>query len=83
MAKAIRWTPRSKADVRAIDSLTAMRILRGLAHFTQTEEGDVQRLQDIDPPQSRLRIGDYRIRFRDYGDSIEILSVKHRSEAYR
>jgi mRNA-degrading endonuclease RelE of RelBE toxin-antitoxin system len=83
MVKALRWTPRSKADVRAIDSLTAIRILRGLAHFTQTGEGDVQRLKDVDPPQSRLRVGDYRIRFRDYGNSIEILSVKHRSEAYR
>jgi mRNA-degrading endonuclease RelE of RelBE toxin-antitoxin system len=30
-----------------------------------------------------LRVGAYRIRFRDRGDSIEIVAVKHRSEAYR
>ena len=60
-----------------------MRILHGLARFVQTEEGDVKRLQDIEPPEFRLRVGAYRIRFRDHGDSIEILAVKHRSEAYR
>jgi mRNA-degrading endonuclease RelE of RelBE toxin-antitoxin system len=30
-----------------------------------------------------LRVGAYRIRFYDRGDTIEIIAVKHRSEAYR
>jgi len=54
-----------------------------LARFIRTEEGDVKRLQDIEPPEFRLRVGAYRIRFHDRGDTIEILAVKHRSEAYR
>ena len=83
MAKKIAWTGQAKADVRAIDQRTAMRIPHGLARFTQTEEGDVKRLQDIEPPEFRLRVGTYRIRFYDHGDTIEILAVKHRSEAYR
>jgi mRNA-degrading endonuclease RelE of RelBE toxin-antitoxin system len=83
MAKKISWTDQAKANVRAIDQQTAMRILHGLARFTQTEEGDVKRLQDIEPPEFRLRVGAYRIRFYDHGDTIEILAVKHRSEAYR
>ena len=60
-----------------------MRILHGLARFIETEEGDVKRLQDIEPPEFRLRVGAYHIRFYDHGDTIEILAVKHRSEAYR
>lgn len=60
-----------------------MRILHGLARFLDTGEGDLNRLQDIDPPELRLRIGAYRVRFYDHGDAIEILAVKHRSEAYR
>lgn len=40
-------------------------------------EGDVKRLHDIEPPEFRLRVGDYRVRFHDFGDSVEILSVKH------
>ena len=83
MAKKIDWTDQAKGDVRAVDQPTAMRILHGLARFIQTGEGNVKRLQDIDPPEFRLRVGAYRIRFHDYGDSIEILAVKHRSEAYR
>jgi mRNA-degrading endonuclease RelE of RelBE toxin-antitoxin system len=82
MAKKIAWTGQAKADVRAIDQRTAMRIPHGLARFTQTEEGDVKRLQDIEPPEFRLRVGAYRIRFYDHGDTIEILAVKHRSEDY-
>ena len=45
-------------------------------------EGDVKRLRDIEPPELRLRVGAYRIRFYDHGDTIEILALKHRSKAY-
>jgi mRNA-degrading endonuclease RelE of RelBE toxin-antitoxin system len=83
MAKKIAWTASAKADVRALDQPTAMRILHGLARFLQTGEGDLKRLQDIDPPEIRLRIGAYRVRFYDHGDTIEIFAIKHRSQAYR
>ena len=83
MARNVGWTSQAKADLRAIEQQTALRLLHGLARFIETEEGDVKRLQDIEPPEFRLRIGDYRIRFHDYGDSIVILAVKHRRDAYR
>lgn len=83
MVKKIVWTDQAKASLRAIDQPTALRILRALARLLATGEGDVKRLQDIDPPEFRLRIGDYRVRFHDSGGSIEILSVKNRREAYR
>jgi mRNA-degrading endonuclease RelE of RelBE toxin-antitoxin system len=83
MPKKIAWTDRAKASLRAIDQPTALRILHTLARLLATGEGDVKRLQDIEPPEFRLRVGDYRVRFHDFGDSIEILSVKHRREAYR
>jgi mRNA-degrading endonuclease RelE of RelBE toxin-antitoxin system len=83
VAKKIAWTALAKADVRAVDQRIAMNILHGLARFVQSGKADVERLQDIDPPEFRLRVGDYRIRFHDLGDNIEILRVKHRSEAYR
>jgi mRNA-degrading endonuclease RelE of RelBE toxin-antitoxin system len=54
-----------------------------VARFLSTGEGDVKRLQEIEPPEYRLRVGDYRLRFHDLGDSILILAVKHRREAYR
>lgn len=69
--------------MRAIDQPTALRILHTLARLLATGEGDVERLRDVEPPTFRLRIGDYRLRFLDHGESMEILSVKHRREAYR
>ncbi len=81
--KKIVWSDRSKANLRAIEQATALRILHALARVLATGEGDVKRLQNIEPPEFRLRVGDYRVRFHDFGDSFEILSVKHRSEAYR
>jgi len=83
MGKKVAWTDPAKANLRAIDQATALRILRTLARYLATGEGDVKRLQDVEPPEFRLRVGDYRVRFYDLGDSIEVLSVKHRREAYR
>ena len=51
--------------------------------FLFTEEGDVKLLKDLDPKEYRLRVGDYRIRFYDFGETLQILSVRHRRDAYR
>ena len=83
MPRKIVWTDQAKAQLRAIDQPTALRILHALARLLATGEGDVKRLQDIDPPEFRLRVGDYRVRFHDQGDTIRITAVKHRREAYR
>jgi mRNA interferase RelE/StbE len=83
MPKKIDWTDQAKADLRAIDQSTALRILHIVGRYLATGEGDVKRLQDIEPPEFRLRVGDYRLRFHDHGESILVLAVKHRREAYR
>jgi len=57
--------------------------LHALARLIATGEGDVKRLQGIDPPVFRLRVGEYRIRFRERDNIVEVLSVKHRRDAYR
>ena len=79
----IAWRDQAKAQLRAIDQPTALRILQALAHFAATGEGDVKRLQDIEPPEFRLRVGDYRLRFYDQGDTLYVTAVKNRREAYR
>ena len=83
MGKKIAWTDQAKADLRTIDQTTALRILHVVARSLATGEGDVKRLQDVEPPELRLRVGDYRVRFHDLGDSIVVLAVKHRREACR
>ena len=83
MARKIEWTDAARADVRRVDRETAMRILEALARFLFTEEGDVKLLTDSDPKEYRLRVGDYRVRFYNLGETVQILSVRHRREAYR
>ena len=83
MAKRVAFTNHAKADLRAIDRQTAIQILKTLARFAQSEQGDVKRLQGVDPPLYRLRTQDHRVIFRDFGDSMEITRVRNRSEAYR
>ncbi|HEX3377073.1 MAG TPA: type II toxin-antitoxin system RelE/ParE family toxin [Candidatus Acidoferrales bacterium] len=83
MNKKLVWTDQAKSQLRSIDQTEATRILHILARYLSTGEGDVKRLQYIEPPEFRLRAGDYRIRFHDLSDSILILAVKHRRDAYR
>jgi mRNA-degrading endonuclease RelE of RelBE toxin-antitoxin system len=82
MAKKIAWTAQARIDVRAIDRESAIDLLHRLARFIATEEGDVKRLTDIEPPELRLRLGDYRLRFYDHDEWIEILRVRHRKDTY-
>jgi mRNA-degrading endonuclease RelE of RelBE toxin-antitoxin system len=83
MVKKIAWTDQGKSDLRAIDQVAALRILHTITRYLATGEGDVKCLQAIEPPEFRLRSGNYRVRFHDLGDSILVLAVKHRREVYR
>jgi mRNA-degrading endonuclease RelE of RelBE toxin-antitoxin system len=48
-----------------------------------TGAGNVKRLQGIDPPEYRLRVGDSRVRFHLGGDTVQVLRVRNRRETYR
>ena len=83
MGKKVEWTDQAKADLHAIDQSTALRILHSLARYAASGEGDAKRLQNVEPPELRLRVGDYRVRFHDLDHLIMVLAVRHRREAYR
>ena len=81
--KIVIWSPDAKAELRAIDREIALRILHAVDHCLTTGVGDVIKLQ---PPrfEFRLRVGDYRVLFlRIHANSIEVLHVRHRREAYQ
>ncbi len=69
--------------MRAIAQPIALSILYAVDRYLVEGQGDVKRLRGVEPPELRLRFGDYRVRFYDYGDSIQVLRVKHRKDAYR
>jgi hypothetical protein len=83
MGKSIVWTEQAKADVRAIEQPIALQILKTLARYVQTGEGNTKQLQDVEPPLIRLRAQNHRVFFRDKGDYLEISRVLDRKEAYR
>ena len=84
MAKRVIFSDEARADIRAIDRDTAMRLLEALDRFLQTDAGNVKQLHGFDSPQFRLRIGDWRVIFRKGGaEAIEIIRVRNRREAYR
>ena len=80
---AVAWAPEARADLRAIDRVTAIQILHCIDRYLSSRSGDVKKLK---PPEIgfRLRCGDYRVFFDQKEETtIEITSVRHRREAYR
>ena len=72
----------AKKDLKKIDKKQALKILKQLKilenypHIT-----NIKKLKNHYPPM-RYRIGDYRILFEIENDSIIIVNIKHRKEAY-
>jgi mRNA-degrading endonuclease RelE of RelBE toxin-antitoxin system len=81
--KLVIWSPEARADLRAIDGETALRILHAVDTYLTAGAGDVKKLH---PPRHefRLRVGDYRVLFLPKEEfALEILRVLHRKDAYR
>lgn len=72
-------------DLERLDRPVRHRVVAAIERFARTGEGDVKRLRGLAPPEYRLRVGDWRIRFgRDDAEQVlYILRVLPRGEAYR
>ena len=79
----IEWFDEAKADIRALDQPTAMRLFEGILRFARAGAGNVNTLHGDMAGAFRLRLGDYRVLFTLHGDTMRIFGVRHRSEAYR
>ena len=58
MPQRVIFSIEARADIRAIDRETALRLLKALARFLLSDTGNVKQLEGFDPPRYRLRIGD-------------------------
>ena len=81
--KDLEWSESSLEDMVGLDKGIARRIQRAIERFAKTETGNIKRLQGIDPPEYRLRIGDWRVRFVLSGGKVIVLRVLNRKDAYR
>jgi len=78
------WTATAERDFRKLDQETRRRIQISINRYSADSIGDVRRLQDITPPEYRLRVGKWRVRFCLDHDSrtMQIRYVLRRDEAY-
>ncbi len=77
------WTPPAEKDLSRLPSEAQQRILDSMDRFALTSAGDVRRLTVTTPPEYRLRVGRWRVRFNRDGETIRVLRVLARDKAYR
>ena len=79
----VEWTETALEHMAVLDKGVARRIKQAVERFAGTGAGNVKKLQGINPPEYRLRVGDYRVRFHQDGEAVRVLQVRNRREAYR
>jgi len=59
-------------------------VRRALRRYAETGYGDITRLEAHDPPEYRLRVGDWRVRFylTESPPTLDVLRVRHRSKIF-
>ena len=82
MIKRVVLSTQAQSDLASLDRSVALRILAATRRFASTGAGNIQGLRGIHPPEFRLRVGDWRVRFHDHGDWIHVLRVRNRKDAY-
>lgn len=72
-------------EANRLEPKVRQRIVAALDRYASDEHGDVLRLTDVRPPEWRLRVGDWRVRFRldIEGGTLYVLRVLPRDKAYR
>ncbi len=78
------WQPAAERDLKRCDRQTQERILAAVARLIETDQGDVVLLKNVKPPEWRLRVGQWRVRFRrnEKNRTVEVLRILPRDKAY-
>jgi mRNA-degrading endonuclease RelE of RelBE toxin-antitoxin system len=81
----LAWAQRAIREAQRLDPAVRQRIVVALDRYAEDEHGDVVRLAATDPPEWRLRVGSWRVRFQRDSSSktLHILRVLPRGKAYR
>lgn len=81
----VAWTQRALKEADRLDPRVRERIVAALDRYAADERGDVLRLEAVEPPEWRLRVGAWRVRFRrDANEGVlYVLRVLPRDKAYR
>ena len=85
MSLEIRWAASAEREANKLDPPVERRVVAALERYAATGYGDVVRLTNVEPPQYRLRVGGWRVRFTVdlRARVLYVLSVRPRGKAYR
>lgn len=78
----IEWTDASLNDLAALDRGMARGVKESVERFAETGAGNLKKLQGINPPEYRLRVSDFHVRFNLEGQIIRVLYVRNQRESY-
>jgi mRNA interferase RelE/StbE len=78
------WTRPALRDMKKLDQRLAARIRAKVKTFAETGHGDIVKLTDVDPPEWRQRVGDWRVFLQPHAEpkELHVLRVKKRDQAY-
>lgn len=83
MARSIDWSRQAQSDIKKLPKQEADRVRRAVQRIAIAGQGNIVQLKGFAVPHYRLRVGDWRVRYRIEDDKIQIVRVLHRREAYR
>ena len=81
--RTIDWTRQARSDLKKLSKQDSDRVQRAVERLAVSGLGDIEYLKGFDPPEYRPRVGNWRVRYRLKNDSMAIVRVLHRREAYR
>jgi mRNA interferase RelE/StbE len=85
MSLEVRWSANAEREARRLDPPMNRRIVAALESYAATGHGDIKRLTGYNPPQYRLRVGEWRVRFTVDWEArvLYVLSIQPRGRAYQ
>jgi mRNA-degrading endonuclease RelE of RelBE toxin-antitoxin system len=81
----LTWSSRALRDSDRLDPSARERIVAALDRYADTRYGDVTKLAGLNPPEYRLRVGSWRVRFAwdQAAGVVTVLHVFRRSQGYK
>ncbi len=76
MSLQVDWTPRAQRDLARLDRPTRSRIVAAILKLAETNQGDVVKLAGKQPPEYRLRVGGWRVRF-GWDQAVGVIVILH------